>query len=97
MAYYSGIIEYDTGIHADAEQTVSGQQMLTVEITIAEYRNLVKENAEAAYKLGKKENEIMAYKQKLFDALKILDTDNKLTVTQKEDFRALVSDWQVKK
>lgn len=97
MAYYSGIIEHDTGVHADAEQTALGQPMLMVEITIAEYRNLIKENAEAAYKLGKKENEITAYKQKLYDALKVLDTDNKLTATQKEDFHALVKDWQVKK
>ena len=34
MGYYSGIIEHGTGIHADAEQTVVGQQMLMISITV---------------------------------------------------------------
>ena len=35
MGYYSGIIEHDTGIHADADQQVAGQKMLMIEITVA--------------------------------------------------------------
>lgn len=97
MSYYNGIIEHDTGIHADAEQTVSGQQMLMLEITVSEYRTIIKENAEAKYKLAEKDKEITEYKQKLDEALKILDEDNKLTVQQKEDYRVLCSDWTVKK
>ena len=27
MGYYSGIIEHDTGMHADADQQVAGQSM----------------------------------------------------------------------
>ena len=30
MGYYSGVIEHDTGVHADAEQQVAGQQMMRV-------------------------------------------------------------------
>lgn len=97
MSYYNGVIEHDTGVHADAEQTVSGQQMLMLEITVSEYRTIIKENAEAKYKLAEKDKEIMEYKQKLYEALKILDEDNKLTVQQKDDYRVLCGDWSVKK
>ena len=47
MSYYSGILEHDTGIHADAEQTVTGQQMLTITVTLAEYRKLVEDQSKS--------------------------------------------------
>lgn len=94
MAYYSGTIEHDTGIHADAEQTVAGQQMLMVSITVAEYRDLVAKNAKADYLMEQKKAECKEYKQKLYDALKKIEV---LTDAQKEEFRKLCSDWEVKK
>lgn len=97
MGYYSGIIEHDTGIHADAEQQATGQLMMKVEITLAEYRDLVEKNAIASHKLGLANDRITELKQKLYDALKILDADNKLTAMQKEDFQKLLGDYQVKK
>lgn len=97
MGYYSGIIEHDTGIHADAEQQATGQLMMKVEITLAEYRDLVEKNAIASHKLGLANDRITELKQKLYDALKVLDADNKLTATQKEEFQKLLGDYQVKK
>ena len=95
MSYYAGCLEHDTGIHADAEQTVAGQQMLMVSITVAEYRSLVKKNSEAEYVLAAKDAEIKGYKQKLYDALKALDEDKPMNEAQKEEFRRLCGDWQV--
>lgn len=97
MGYYSGIIELDTGIHADAEQQATGQSMMRVEVTLAEYRDLVEKNAIASHKLGLANDRITELKQKLYDALKILDADNKLTAMQKEDFQKLLGDYSVKK
>lgn len=97
MGYYSGIIEHDTGIHADAEQQATGQLMMKVEITLAEYRDLVEKNAIASHKLGLANDRITELKQKLYDALKVLDADNNLTATQKEEFQKLLGDYQVKK
>lgn len=97
MSYYSGILEHDTGIHADAEQTVAGQQMLMITITLAEYRKLVEDQARANYVIEKKDGEIRDYKQKLFDALNAIGHNTPMNDTQKEDFRKLCADWQVKK
>ena len=97
MGYYSGIIEHDTGIHADAEQQVAGQSMMRVEVTLSEYRDLVEKNAIASHKLGLANDRITELKQKLYDALKVLDADKKLTATQKEEFQKLLGDYQVKK
>ena len=97
MGYYSGIIEHDTGIHADAEQQATGQLMMRVEITLSEYRDLVEKNAIASHKLGLANDRIAELKQKLYDALKVLDADNKLTAMQKEEFQKLLGDYQVKK
>lgn len=97
MAYYSGIIEHDTGIHADAEQTVAGQQMMRVEITLAEYRDLVAKNAKADYLMEQKKAEFKECKQKLYDALKAIDENKPMTDAQKEEFRKLCGDWEVKK
>lgn len=97
MAYYSGIIEHDTGIHADAEQTVAGQQMLMLSITVAEYRDLVAKNAKADYLMEIKKSECKEFKQKLYDALKAIDENKPMTDAQKEEFRKLCGDWEVKK
>lgn len=97
MSYYSGILEHDTGIHADAEQTVAGQQMLTITVTLAEYRKLVEDHGKANYIIEKKDDEIIGYKQKLFDALNAIDHNLPMNDTQKEEFRKLCGDWQVKK
>lgn len=97
MGYYAGIIEHDTGIHADAEQTVAGTQMLMMSITVAEYRNLIVENSRSSYVLQGKESEIKQYKQKLYDALKTIDEGCPMTEAQKEEFRKLCGDWQVTK
>ena len=97
MGYYSGIIEHDTGIHADAEQQVAGQSMMRVEVTLSEYRDLVEKNAVASHKLGLANERITELKQKLYNALKILDADNKLTAEQKADFQNLLGDYLIKK
>lgn len=97
MSYYSGILEHDTGIHADAEQTVAGQQMLTITITLAEYRKLVEDHSKSNYIIDKKDVEIREYKQKLYDALNAIVHNSPMNDTQKEDFRKLCADWQVKK
>lgn len=97
MAYYSGIIEHDTGIHADAEQTVAGQQMLMISITVAEYRDLVTKNAKADYLLEMKKAELKECKQKLYDALRAIDEHKPMTDAQKEEFRKLCGDWEIKK
>lgn len=97
MGYYAGIIEHDTGIHADAEQTVAGTQMLMMSITVAEYRTLIEANSKSNYVLKAKESEIEQYKQKLYDALKAIDEGSPMTETQKEEFRKLCGDWQVTK
>lgn len=97
MSYYAGVIEHDTGVHADAEQAVTGQQMLMVSITVAEYRSLVGKTSKNEFVLSQKDDEIKSYKQKLFDALKAVDDNSPMTEAQKEDFRKLCGDWQVKK
>ena len=97
MGYYAGILEHDTGVHADAEQTVAGQQMLLMSITVAEYRSLVEKNSKADYVLQEKETEIKRYKQKLYDALKAIDYHKPMNEEQKEEFRKLCGDWQVNK
>lgn len=97
MAYYSGIIEHDTGMHADAEQQATGQSMLKVEVTLSEYRDLVEKSAVASHKLGLANDRISELKQKLYEALKALDADSKLTAEQKADFQKLLGDYSVKK
>ena len=97
MGYYLGIIEHDTGIHADAEQTIAGQQMLMISITVAEYRSLVTEKAQKELAMQAKDDEIKSYKQKLYDALKSLDEYQPMNEAQKEEFRKLCGDWQVNK
>lgn len=97
MGYYSGIIEHDTGIHADAEQQATGQLMMKVEITLAEYRELLSIKATSEFKLNEQKEFLKSSNQKLYDALKVLDADNKLTAEQKADFQKLLGDYQVKK
>ena len=97
MGYYSGVIEHDTGVHADAEQQVAGQQMMRVEITLSEYRDLVAKNAKADYLMEIKKSECKEFKQKLYDALKAIDENKPMTDAQKEEFRKLCGDWEVKK
>lgn len=97
MAYYSGIIEHDTGMHADAEQQATGQLMMKVEITLSEYRDLVEKSAVASHKLGLANDRISELKQKLYEALKVLDADSKLTAEQKADFQKLLGDYSIKK
>lgn len=97
MAYYCGKIEHDTGIHADAEQAVTGQQMLMVNITIAEYRDLVADKAKADYVLKTKEAELNECKQKLYDALRAMEDYKPMTDEQKEELRKLCGDWTIKK
>lgn len=97
MGYYNGIIELDTGIHADAEQQATGQAMLQVEITLAEYRELISTKATSEYKLNEQKEFLRESNQKLYDALKALDADNKLTAVQKEDFQKLLGDYSIKK
>lgn len=97
MGYYNGIIELDTGIHADAEQQATGQAMLQVEITLAEYRELISIKATSEFKLNEQKELLRASNQKLYDALKVLDADNKLTAAQKEDFQKLLGDYLIKK
>ena len=97
MGYYSGVIEHDTGVHADAEQQVAGQQMMRVEITLAEYRDLVAKNAKADYLLEIQKSECKELKQTLYDALKAIDENKPMTDAQKEEFRKLCGDWEVKK
>ena len=97
MSYYSGILEHDTGIHADAEQAVAGQQMLLMSITVAEYRSLVEKNSKSEYILQAKDAEIKGYKQKLYDALKSIDEGIIMNESQKEEFRKLCGDWQITK
>ena len=97
MGYYSGIIEHDTGIHADAEQQATGQLMMKVEITLAEYRELLSIKATSEFKLNEQKEFLKSSNQKLYDALKVLDADNKLTAEQKADFQKLLGDYSVKK
>ena len=97
MGYYSGVIEHDTGVHADAEKQVAGQKMLMIEITVAEYRDLITKNAKADYLLEMKKTEFKECKQKLYEALKALDEDVPITNAQKEELRKLCSDWEVSK
>lgn len=97
MGYYNGIIELDTGIHADAEQQATGQAMLQVEITLAEYRELISIKATSEFKLNEQKELLRAGNQKLYNALKVLDADNKLTAAQKEDFQKLLGDYLIKK
>ncbi len=97
MGYYSGIIEHDTGIHADAEQQATGQLMMKVEITLAEYRELLSIKATSEFKLNEQKEFLKSSNQKLYDALKVLDADNKLTAEQKADFQNLCGDYFIKK
>ena len=97
MGYYAGVLEHDTGVHADAEQTVAGQQMLMISITVAEYRSLIEKTSKSDYVLQARESEIKCYKQKLYDALKALDYQEPMNEAQKEDYRKLCGDWQVNK
>jgi hypothetical protein len=97
MGYYSGIIEHDTGIHADAEQQATGQLMMKVEITLAEYRELLSIKATSEFKLNEQKEFLKSSNQKLYDALKVLDADNKLTAEQKADFQKLCGDYFIKK
>lgn len=97
MGYYSGIIEHDTGIHADAEQQATGQLMMKVEITLAEYRELLSIKATSEFKLNEQKEFLKSSNQKLYDALKVLDADNKLTAEQKADFQKLCGDCFIKK
>ena len=97
MAWYDGIVEHDTGLHADAEQYTNGQQMLKVEITLAEYRKLVKESAEAEYKLSEAKCTTKACKQKLYDVLKQCDDANIISPLWKEELRVLSSDYEIRK
>lgn len=97
MGYYSGIIEHDTGIHADAEQQATGQLMMKVEITLAEYRELLSIKATSEFKLNEQKEFLKSSNQKLYDALKFLDADNKLTAEQKADFQKLCGDYFIKK
>lgn len=71
--------------------------MMRVEVTLSEYRDPVEKNAIASHKLGLANDRITELKQKLYDALKVLDADNKLTATQKEEIQKLLGDYQVKK
>ena len=95
MAFYAGNLEHDTGIHADAEQAVTGQQMLMLSITISEYRALIEKTAKSDYVLQNKDAEIKDYKQKLYEALKAMDEFKPMTEAQKDCFRKLCGDWQV--
>ncbi len=97
MGYYNGIIEHDTGIHADAEQQATGQLMMKVEITLAEYRELLSTKATSEFKLNEQKDLLRSSNQKLYDALKLLDSDNKLTAEQKADFQKLCGDYYIKK
>lgn len=97
MGYYTGNLEHDTGVHADAEQTVAGQQMLTVTITLSEYRKLVEESGKSRYIAEKQDAEINDYKQKLYDALNAMDHNLPMNDAQKEEFRTLCGDWRIKK
>lgn len=97
MGYYNGIIELDTGIHADAEQQATGQPMMKVQITLAEYRELLSIKAMSEFKLNEQIERGRACNQKLYDALKVLDADNKLTAEQKADFQKLCGDYYIKK
>lgn len=97
MGYYSGIIEHDTGMHADAEQQATGQLMMKVEITLAEYRELLSIKATSEFKLNEQKEFLKSSNQKLYDALKVLDADNKLTAEQKADFQKLCGDYFIKK
>lgn len=97
MGYYSGIIEHDTGIHADAEQQATGQLMMKAEITLAEYRELLSIKATSEFKLNEQKEFLKSSNQKLYDALKVLDADNKLTAEQKADFQKLCGDYFIKK
>lgn len=97
MGYYSGIIEHDTGIHADAEQQATGQLMMKVEITLAEYRELLSIKATSEFKLNEQKEFLKSSNQKFYDALKVLDADNKLTAEQKADFQKLCGDYFIKK
>lgn len=97
MGYYSGIIEHDVGIHADAEQQATGQLMMKVEITLAEYRELLSIKATSEFKLNEQKEFLKSSNQKLYDALKVLDADNKLTAEQKADFQKLCGDYFIKK
>lgn len=97
MGYYNGIIEHDTGIHADAEQQATGQPMMKVQITLAEYRELLSIKATSEFKLNEQKELLRSSNQKLYDALKLLDSDNKLTAEQKADFQKLCGDYFIKK
>lgn len=96
MAYYSGVIEHDTGLHADAEQTATGTQMLMVNITLAEYRSLIEDNARSSGKIKDLDDKLLDSKQKYFDALECIGTGN-MTETQKKDYTALMQDYRIKK
>lgn len=97
MSYYSGVIEHDTGIHADAEQTVAGRQMLMVSITVAEYRSLIMEKGKNDFEQKAKDEEIVSCKQKLYDALKAMDECIPMNESQKAEYRKLCGDWQIRK
>ena len=71
--------------------------MLMIEITVAEYRDLITKNAKADYLLEMKKTEFKECKQKLYEALKALDEDVPITNAQKEELRKLCSDWEVAK
>ena len=97
MGYYNGIVEHDTGVHADAEQQANGQLMMKVEITLSEYRELLSIKATSVFKLNEQKEFLRSSNQKLYDALKVLDADNKLTAEQKADFQKLCGDYFIKK
>lgn len=97
MGYYNGIVEHDTGVHADAEQQATGQLMMKVEITLSEYRELLSIKATSEFKLNEQKEFLRSSNQKLYDALKVLDADNKLTAEQKADFQKLCGDYFIKK
>ena len=97
MGYYNGIVEHDTGVHADAEQHATGQLMMKVEITLSEYRELLSIKATSEFKLNAQKEFLRSSNQKLYDALNVLDADNKLTAEQKADFQKLCGDYFIKK
>ena len=97
MGYYNGIVEHDTGVHADAEQQATGQLMMKVEITLSEYRELLSIKATSEFKLNEQKEFLRSSNQKLYDALNVLAADNKLTAVQKADFQKLCGDYFIKK
>ena len=71
--------------------------MMKVEITLSEYRELLSIKATSEFKLNEQKEFLRSSNQKLYDALKVLDADNKLTAEQKADFQKLCGDYFIKK